>query len=210
MVEPLDLGRQLAGAEAGADAAEAEARRAQTEVTIADDRAARVERAPELFSSEERSRAAAEREGARHALEVARARAAQATAEWQRLEEQWAHRLIRSPFEGFVAARFYDPGVVVGVGEPLLRLIRSDRYLLRFAVPPAEASGWQVGSCLTATIRDSHHDFSATVARIAPQVDPASQLVFAEADLEPETLAGESLQHGQVVDVRPCPGIGQK
>jgi hypothetical protein len=72
-----------------------------------------------------------------------------------------------------------------------------DRYLLRFAVPPAEAAQWKAGRPIQwrpeGSSSEGESSFRAVVARVAPQVDLPSQMVFVEADLEPSPLLKDGL-----------------
>ncbi len=207
-IEAPDLDARLASAEAGVREAEAEALRAETDLRSAEERAERVLAVPDLFSAEDRSRAVAARDGARSALEAARARTAQAEAARRELEGLAQRRVLRAPFAGSVTARLADPGALVTAGQPVLRLSASDRHLLRFAVPPAEAASWAAGRCITGHVEASGQRFEATVARVAGEVDPPSQMVFVEADLATGTAAQEGLRDGLIVRVEPCAAGG--
>ncbi|HET9228990.1 MAG TPA: HlyD family efflux transporter periplasmic adaptor subunit, partial [Thermoanaerobaculia bacterium] len=77
--------------------------------------------------------------------------------------------------------------------QPVVRLKRGDRYLLRFAVPPSEAAQWKAGRPIQWRPEDSETSYRAVVARVAPQVDSESQMVFVEADLEPSPVLRDGL-----------------
>lgn len=207
-IEPLELPSQIAGAEAAVRLAESGVAQAETDLRLATERAARVEAVPDLFSAEERSRSAAARDSGEKALEAARARQAQAQSELDRLRGQSARRVLRAPSDGWVASRLLDPGALVEVGQPVVRVKRGDRYLLRFAVPPAEAGEWTSGRRIEWRPEGQDRAFQAVVARVAPQVDAPSQMVFVEADLDPRSPAAGLLRDGLVVRVVPFPAAG--
>lgn len=198
-IEPLDLKEQLVSAEAAVEMARVGVSQAQTALRLARERVSRLQAAPEVFSEEERSVAAGNLETSEKDLETARARVVQEEAELRKLRNQSYRRVLRSSTDGWVAARLLDPGALVEPGQPVVRLKRNDRFLLRFAVPPAEAAQWTPGKPIRWRPKDSQRSFSAEVARIAQQVDIPSQTVFVEADLEPSEL----LRDGLVVRVEP-------
>lgn len=201
-IEPLDLREQLVSAEAAVQMARSGVSQAQTGVRLARERVARLQAAPEVFSEEERSVAAGNLETSEKDLEVARSRVVQAEAELKRLRGQSYRQVLRASTDGWVAARLLDPGVLVEPGQPVVRLKRGDRYLLRFAVPPAEAAQW-AGKPIRWRPEGSEKGFRAVVARVAQQVDLPSQMVFVEADLDPSPEARELLRDGLVVRVEP-------
>lgn len=202
-IEPLGLTEQIVSAEASVQMARSGVSQAQTALRLAQERVTRVSAAPEVFSEEERSVAAGNRETSEKELETARARLVQSESELRRLRGQSARRVLRATTEGWVAARLLDPGSLVEAGEPVVRLKRSDRYLLRFAVPPAESAEWSAGRPVRWRPESLERAFPAEVSRVAQQVDAPSQMVFVEADLDPASAAG-LLRDGLVVRVEPA------
>lgn len=202
-IEPLDLTEQLVSAEAAVQMARSGVSQAQTALRLAQERVTRVSAAPEVFSEEERSVAAGNRETSEKDLETARARLVQAESELRRLKGQSARRVLRATTEGWVAARLLDPGALVEAGQPVVRLKRGDRYLLRFAVPPGETARWPAGRPVRWRPESLDRAFEAKVARVAQQVDAPSQMVFVEADLDPSSAAG-LLRDGLIVRVEPA------
>jgi hypothetical protein len=102
-----------------------------------------------------------------------------------------------------VAARFVDPGAVVGPGSPLVRLISAGDLLVRAAVPPEEARRLKVGDPVAIDVRAQGFQIAGTLQRIAPEVDAASQMVLIEVRLAADPGTESRLQTGLVVDVRP-------
>jgi membrane fusion protein (multidrug efflux system)/multidrug efflux system membrane fusion protein len=205
-IQPLNLPEQIVSAEAAVQVARSGISQAETALRLAREREARVEAAPDMFSAEQRSVAKGNRETSDKELESARARLVQAEAELRGLRGQSARRVLRAPTDGWVAARLLDPGALVEAGEPVVRLKRGDRYLLRFAVPPADAGRWAPGTPISWHPDGQEDRYPAVVARVAQQVDPASQMVFVEADLNPASgTSGASglIRDGLVVRVEP-------
>lgn len=183
-------------------AAEADAGRVAAELDEAQARLDRRRKTPEIFSKEDLSEAELRVTTARSSLEVARARASEQRARVRQLETSVGQRDIRAPFDGRVAERFADPGAQVGPGTPVVRLMGGGDLQVRAAVPPDDARKLAEGNPVVARIRDLGVDIPGRVARIAPEVDTASQMVFVEIHLEPAPQIGGRLQAGLVVDVR--------
>lgn len=207
-IEPLDLTEQLVSAEASVQMSRSGVAQAQTALRLAQERVTRVSAAPEVFSEEERSVAAGNRETSEKDLETARARLVQSESELRRLRGQSARRVLRATTDGWIAARLLDPGALVEAGQPVVRLKRGDRYLLRFAVQPTETAQWPVGRPVRWRPEGLDRAFPAAVARVAQQVDAPSQMVFVEADLDASAASGAIglLRDGLVVRVEPADG----
>lgn len=199
-IQPLNLPEQIVSADAAVQMARSGVSQAETALRLARERVSRVEAAPDMFSAEQRSEALGNRDTTEKELDSARARLVQAQSELGRLRGQSARRVLRAPSDGWVAARLLDPGALVEAGEPVVRLKRGDHYLLRFAVPPAEASRWATGTPILWHPDGQAGGYPATVARVAQQVDPASQMVFLEVDLDPASASG-LIRDGLVVRV---------
>jgi multidrug efflux pump subunit AcrA (membrane-fusion protein) len=124
------------------------------------------------------------------ALDRARAdqrRTAAAEAEQRALLERLvalrdASRLT-APFAGQISAWWVRDGERVEVGEPVLRLSDPTRLEVRFAVPLQEAAG-ALGRPIVIFPLPEGQPLRAVVQRVAPELDPPSQLLFVEAALE--------------------------
>jgi RND family efflux transporter MFP subunit len=207
-IQPLNLPEQIVSADADVQMARSGVSQAETALRLARERVSRTEAAPDMFSAEQRSVALGNRDTSEKELDSAKARLVQAEVEVKRLRGQSARRVLRAPTDGWVAARLLDPGALVEAGEPIVRLKRGDRYLLRFAVPPAEAARWKPGTPILwhPDAADTQEgSYPAVVARVAQQVDSASQMVFVEADLDAASASGASglIRDGLVVRVEP-------
>lgn len=201
-IQPLNLPEQIVSADASVQMARSAVSQAETALRLARERMSRTEAAPDMFSAEQRSVALGNRDTSEKELDSARARLVQAEVELKRLRGQSARRVLRAPADGWVAARLLDPGALVEAGEPIVRLKRGDRYLLRFAVPPAEAVRWPAGTPILWHPDGQDAAYPATVARVAQQVDSPSQMVFVEADLGASDASG-LIRDGLVVRVEP-------
>ena len=107
-------------------------------------------------------------------------------------------QIIRAPFSGRLVERFVDPGNVVGPGQVVARVI-TDQLFVRFALPPHDALGKLVGTAVRVKLAGAPGSMSATVTDLQPEVEPASQLLFARAKLDDEEQA--RVMAGARVDV---------
>lgn len=212
--------------EAGDPIATLDARRAEedlrmTEATLRSEKAAlrqaqvdREEAASRLTEAEALAKAGAASQGAVEdaRFEYRRAKAAEArvaavVAQWRtkrgQLERQLADTELRAPFSGTVAERYVDPGGMAGPGVPVVRLLSSDALWVRFAIPPHDLQRLSVGTIVTTEIEDPAVTVEATVRQIAPETDPASQLVFVDAVLDLDERMRSSIQAGAAAWVRP-------
>lgn len=202
-LDPRIVAQDLEMARSALRAAEADAGRVNAELSEAQARWDRRRKNPEIFSKEDLSEAELRVTTARSSLEVARARVSEQRARVRQLETSVGQTDIRAPFAGRVAERFADPGAQVGPGTPVVRLISGGDLQVRAAVPPDDARKLSEGNPVIARVRDLGLDVAGRVARIAPDVDTASQMVFVEIHLEPAPQMAGRLQAGLVVDVRP-------
>jgi RND family efflux transporter MFP subunit len=202
-LDPRIVAQDLEMARSALRASEADAGRADAELSEAQARWDRRRKNPEIFSKEDLSEAELRVTTARSSLEVSRARVSEQRARVRQLETSVGQTDIRAPFAGRVAERFADPGAQVGPGTPVVRLISGGDLQVRAAVPPDDARKLAEGNPVIARVRDLGLDVPGRVARIAPDVDTASQMVFVEIHLQPTPQAAGRLQAGLVVDVRP-------
>ena len=201
-LDPRIVAQDLEMARSALQASEADARRAAAEMSEAQARWDRRRKNPEIFSKEDLSESELAVKTATSAMEVAKARVSEQRARVRQLETSVGQTDIRAPFAGRVAERFADPGAQVGPGTPVVRLISGGDLQVRAAIPPDDARKLAEGERVTARVRDLGLDVPGRVARIAPDVDTASQMVFVEIHLEPTPQTAGRLQAGLVVDVR--------
>jgi len=130
-----------------------------------------------------------ELETARYAEKIARAHVTTAEAallekraHLQELHTLASERAIRAPFSGTVSLRYVDAGATVHKGQSIVRLIENAPLLVRFAVPEQRAGELHLGLRVRVLIGTASVD--ATVEKVAPEVDAAARVVFAEARLD--------------------------
>jgi RND family efflux transporter MFP subunit len=188
-----------------AELQQARARAEKAEADLADARRKleRSRQAPDLFSGEElaalgstQRKAAAESSSAHSAI-------AERETALTELERQVAGLTLRAPFDGTVALCHREVGDRVAAGDALVRLISGAELWVRFAVPSGEAAGVAAGSAVRVTLPGSGQSWSATVRRVAPEIDPATDRIYAEAVLAPAE-GGDPPRVGEAVRVHPA------
>lgn len=184
-LDTRQLGHQLAIEKANLQQSLAEAKSRQVEADRAEAEYERRRKLEGLVSREEQEAARLKFEQAKAALEAAGADRGQVEARIAELQDQIARAALRAPFAGRVVQRYLDPGARVEVGTPILRLLRAEGLLVRFALPPEAVAGLRQGALLEVAVVEPPLLLRATVEQISPEIDPESLLVFAEARLEP-------------------------
>lgn len=184
------LRHQLAGEKAALAKVEAEERRWQAVVEDARARAERRRELKDLLSAEEIARADLAQEEAEAQRAGAEADAGRIRASIARLETEIRRAEIRAPFSGRLAARYLDVGAVALVGTPFFRLISGGERQIRFAAEPEDAAPLAVGEALSFTVKADGGLFAGRLARKAPEIDAAAQMVFFEASLEADPGEG--------------------
>jgi RND family efflux transporter MFP subunit len=179
-----EVHNEMTVVEATVSAARSEQRRAELELDRARDHRTRRERHPELYSEEDLASARSAEKEAQASLDSAKARVAEEVGHQQELETRLRHAVLRAPIDGRVALRYLDTGALVHSGTPIVRLISTGDFMLRFAVPPARAAAIRKGEPVEVRLDSIPLTLAGRVSQVAPRVDTASQLVFIEADLQ--------------------------
>jgi RND family efflux transporter MFP subunit len=191
-----ELHEELIVVQATVSAARSEQRRAELELDRAHDRRARRELHPELYPEEELASARNAEQEAVAALDSAKARVAEEVGHQRQLETRLQHAVLRAPIDGRVALRYLDAGALVHSGTPVVRLISANDFMLRFAVPPEQAGAIRQGEAVEVRLDSLPLVLAGRVSRVTPRIDPASQMIFVEAELDvPGDWAGR-LQDG--------------
>ena len=82
------------------------------------------------------------------------------------LEHALAEAEIRAPFDGVVAARFFDPGALTRGGRPILRVISSSIPRVRFAIPEPQSSAISVGGTVSVVVEGVKEPVRAEVESV--------------------------------------------
>lgn len=170
--------QQLDSARAAFESAQAQLRQAEEALSLVREgaRQEEIEAAEQAVrQAEEAYRQAmlgkAQDELAVRRVEAARAAFQQALANLALLRQQLTDATIRAPFDGVVAARFVDVGVVAGSGTPVVRIVSLDKLYFEGTLPEVLLREVRVGMPVTVRV-DAFPDraFNAHVEAIYPAV----------------------------------------
>jgi RND family efflux transporter MFP subunit len=209
-IETREIAEQLASSRAAITALEADRKRAQIELESVKNQYDRRSAYPDLYPREQLDELQSKAKSSAAAVETAAARVSEERGHAAQLAGRLSHAILTSPIHGTVATRYLDPGAIVRSGTPIVRLISAGSYVVRFAVPPDQSARLRLGQRI-GFLPESRGavpaELPGVISQIAPQVDTASQMVFAEADLDAGSPnpAGR-LQDGLVGTVRVSPG----
>ena len=148
-------------------------------------------------SEEELSASKYQKRAAEAKVQAAEALVAEKQARLAQMELLVKEGALRAPFDGVVMARYVDAGASVHQGTPVVRLLESGELRVRFAMPE-EVEEPAVGSPVR--IEVAGQIAHGTVDKVAPEIDAASRMIFAEASLAPP-LPRTRLRSGQVAHV---------
>lgn len=202
-LDPQDLRLVEKSAEAGVQAAEANAIQADAD----------LKRFKGLF--EQGFISAAELERRTTAATAARAQLAQARAQADVQGRQTSHGTLVADAAGVITAIEADPGAVVSAGAPIVRLAWDGPRDIVFSVPEDRAATLRAlqGRPGVLSVRlwsDEKQQLRATVREVAAAADPATRTFLVKADVEAAGAAAAGIKLGQTasvtVDLPPVPG----
>lgn len=137
-------------------------------------------------------------------LRAARAQTLQRKAQVAELRQNLDDATLVAPFAGVVATKHASPGARLAAGQPVLELLGTGGWKVRFAVPEDAARRLQPGDPLEVNLLQKNMSLTCELESVAPEVDAAARLVFATAVFkQPPPPEASS---GMVVHVRPGPG----
>lgn len=135
-------------------------------------------------------------EEARHRMALLQERETQVEIARQRRSDT----IIRAPFTGAVVQRIAGLGEYLNAGDPVVRLVRTDRLRLRVEVPERRAALVQKGQPLRFTVENETREHEATVTRLSPLIDEGRRVLQVEADVDnPGTLRPGAFARGRIV-----------
>lgn len=131
----------------------------------------------------------------------AEAALAEQSARVSQLRARLEHTRLAAPFAGTVSMRYLDPGAIVAPGTPMIRLIASDELWVKFAVPSEDARLVAVGDRVIVEVEPAGIAVGGVVRNVAPELEPASQMIIAEADLALDQAQRSLVKAGQAARV---------
>ncbi len=182
-LDDASVKHEISRAKAALAAARASSRKAAIQAKAAKNRYRRRVKAAGTFSKEVLSTARSQAELARVRRAEAMAGVAQGAATISNLNEKLQSAVIRAPFAGKVAAIYQKPGTNVGAGQPIVRLITANDMWVRFAVPRKDLAQVKVHGAVTVKVQVVGANLQGVIKHVAPEIDPASQMIFVEAQL---------------------------
>lgn len=199
--------QELAIARAELASAVAERERARLDVAQAAERVARRDTVVQLpsetvaatVSREELSTSRYEQRVAEARLASADAAVLQRRAHFEQVKLLVKEGAVRAPFSGVIVTRYADGGSAVRKGTPVVRLLEGGELKVRFAIGEESADQIDVGSPLRVVV--AGEALSAAVEKVAPEVDAAARMVFAEAALSVPSGLVRRIRSGQVARV---------
>lgn len=204
------LAQELAGARAALQGSRAEEQAAAFALAEAQEKKGRhfTPRSLELgvYSKEELATLRYQESTALALLEAARARTREQAAHVKDLEQNLGEATLVAPFDGVVATRPVSPGARIAAGQPLLRLLGTGGWKVRFAVPEEQARHLEPGAPLQLSVAQRNLALAGRVETIAPEVDAAARMVFAVAAFEAPPPA--TVSTGTVIHVQASPKHG--
>ncbi|SEM47547.1 membrane fusion protein, multidrug efflux system/membrane fusion protein, multidrug efflux system [Stigmatella aurantiaca] len=184
-LDPRPVQQETAMAEARLAAAEAEVSRLELETREAGETLARYLRSPAgAFSEQELATARHQEQSARIRLTAAQAQVRERRALLAQSRQRLEEATLRAPGAGKVVERRVDPGGWVASGALLLRLLREGPVQVRFAIPEEALGEVRVGSPVWVELPSLGRTVKGHVREVAPEVDAASRMVFAQAAFE--------------------------
>jgi RND family efflux transporter MFP subunit len=93
---------------------------------------------------------------------------------------------LKAPFDGLVAGRQVDEGVVVGAGQSVVRLVENEAPEARIGMPETAARRLQPGTPVTVNL--GTEQYAATVKSVLPEVGSDTRTQIVVFQLEPAAL----------------------
>lgn len=204
------LSQELAIAQAALETARAQEQLAQVALAEARERAQRNAHPKlvslQVVSEEERASARFQEKSASAKLSAAQAQVREQLARVEQGRQRLEDTVLKAPFDGVVAERYFDPGAQVSPSRPILRLLGAGGLRVRFAIPEDEVHKVSPGAPLQIRLAPGNTLLPGRVESLAPEVDAASRMVLALARLD--RPPGPEVPAGKVVRVLVGPGTG--
>src|SRR6056297_1953168 len=110
-------------------------------------------------------------------------------------EDRLGKFTIRAPFSGIVSAAKAEPGQVVGPQFHLGTLVDPSLFILNASIDPDDGEWILPGQTLEVSNQNQNRIYTATIKRVNPSVDLASQQVFVYLE-----VSGDKLQEGMYLE----------
>jgi RND family efflux transporter MFP subunit len=119
-----------------------------------------------------------------------------------------ARSRVRAPFDGAVAQRLVTVGNYVAVGDPIVRLVKTDPLRLRLDVPERESVAVQPNQAVRVSVEGDANIYSGRLARVAPAIRQSDRMLPVEADVpNPGSLRAGIFARAQIIVNESEPGL---
>lgn len=122
---------------------------------------------------------------AKNQLDAAEATREQTAASLEQAVVQYENTLLRAPFNGTIAAVYFDCNQTVAAGQQVIKIINANSMKTKLKIPSVDIGKVKVGREVTArfpSIPDVQ--FTGTISRMDEAIDPVTQTLIAEVRLE--------------------------
>lgn len=185
-VEDRELSEQVKQAEASFEVAGASVRQREADLKFAN---TNLQRSQNLFGRQLLPKstlddAEARSEASAAQLDLARAQFAQAKARLDELRISLSNTIVVSPVDGFVGRRNLDPGAFVSANTPIVSVV--DIHFVRLVAGLVEKDLRRIATGMPADVEVDAFPgeiFTATIARVAPILDPATRTAQIEVEV---------------------------
>jgi RND family efflux transporter MFP subunit len=134
------------------------------------------------------------------AVMTARANVANAESQLNLARRSLSYALVFSPIDGFVSERTADLGEYVSPTTKVATIVRINPLRVRIDIPEQAIPAINVGQSVSVTTSAwPDKNFSGRIARVSPNVTPASRTLTVEAEIENSSGA---LKPGQFATIR--------
>ncbi len=134
------------------------------------------------------------------AVATARANVSNAESQLGLAKRNLSYALVYSPIDGYVSERTADLGEYVSPTTKVATVVRINPLRIRIDIPEQAIPEVQLGQSVSVTTSAwPDQNFSGRIARISPNVTPASRTLTVEAEIENNSGA---LKPGQFATVR--------
>ncbi|MEM7349587.1 MAG: efflux RND transporter periplasmic adaptor subunit [Acidobacteriota bacterium] len=140
-----------------------------------------------------------EHDEARLELQVREAAVRQIEAQIRSLDVEITKSTLRAPYEGTVASRLVDEGEVVPAGQPVLRLLESQRLEARVGIAAGQAATLTPGDAIRVTVHGQ--SYPTRVKAVLPDRERRTRTVTVLLDFADLTAVGAEVRSGDLAEV---------
>ncbi|MDO5576513.1 MAG: efflux RND transporter periplasmic adaptor subunit, partial [Fibrobacter sp.] len=108
----------------------------------------------------------------------------QAKAAVEQASVQFENAILRAPFDGTVAAIYFDPNQMIQMGQPVVKMVNAGNIKAKIKVPSTDISKISIGENVVATFPSfPDTEFLGTVYHIDDAIDPQTRTLEVEVRL---------------------------